>query len=94
MVVTVTGRAVLPRDGVTAVIGECARPGVGAVTAETEGASVVCRASWAVNRVRRWSTGAVRFADPADADRVSRTVTLAAADLNLRCAEPEPDLSW
>ncbi|MCV7172822.1 glycosyltransferase [Mycobacterium manitobense] len=94
MAVTVTGRAVLPRGAVTAVIDECARPGVGAVAVETEGASVVCRASWAVNRVRRWSAGAIRFADPADADRVSRTVTLPAADLDLRCAESEPDLSW
>jgi hypothetical protein len=91
-VVTAEGRPVL--SDLAALVAACAEPGVGAVTAETGGATVTCRSSWAVNRVRRWSTGDVRFADPADASRVSSAITLPADLIGLRCGEPEPDLSW
>lgn len=93
-VVDVTGRAVLPPAAFTDVLNRCAAPGVGAVDVSTVGARVLCRSSWSLHRVRRWSTGTVRFADPADADRISRTETVPGDEVGLRCAEPVPDLSW
>ncbi|MCK0177053.1 MULTISPECIES: glycosyltransferase [Mycobacteriaceae] len=89
--VTTAGRAVLPRSGVAALLQSAA---VGTAQAVTAGAAVTCRATWALNRARRWTTGAVRFADPADADRLGRTVTLDPEPIGLRCGPPEPDLSW
>ncbi|WP_176749579.1 hypothetical protein, partial [Mycolicibacterium grossiae] len=59
-----------------------------------DGAAVVVGASWAAHRARRWSTGAVRFADPADAERLGADVVVPATDVGLVSADPEVDLSW
>ncbi|WP_059088716.1 glycosyltransferase family 2 protein [Mycobacterium sp. GA-2829] len=92
--VTTRGRVDMARAGVASLLRICSGDGVGAVTSSAPGVAVTCRATWAVNRVRRWTTGTVRFSDPADAERVSRTVTLDADAIGLRCGPEEPDLSW
>lgn len=92
--VTASGRAVLSRAGMAALLRSCADPSVGAVTASAPGAAVTCTATWARHRVRRWSTGHVRFADPADAARVGHTVTVDAQAIDLFGGAEEPDLSW
>jgi hypothetical protein len=88
------GRAVLTRAGVARLIAVGAEASVATVGAVAGGAAVTCRATWAVNRARRWSTGAVRFADPADASRLGRTLTLGADEIGLRDGPEQPDLSW
>ncbi|BBY18492.1 glycosyltransferase [Mycolicibacterium litorale] len=92
--ITTQGRAELSRAGVASLLRTCSGEAVGAVTSKAPGVAVTCRATWARNRVRRWTTGTVRFADPADADRVSRAVTVDAESIGLRCGAEEPDLSW
>ncbi|MBO0678595.1 glycosyltransferase [Mycolicibacterium sp. S2-37] len=93
-VVTTAGRVVLTRPGAAALLRACSGAAVGTAQASTAGAAVTCRATWALNRARRWVTGAVRFADPADAGRISRTVSLDPESVELRCGPAEPDLSW
>ncbi|KUI24337.1 hypothetical protein AU196_20825 [Mycobacterium sp. IS-1742] len=93
-VVTTDGRAVLSRAGVASLLRICSEENTGTVTASAPGVAVTCRATWALNRVRRWTTGTVRFADPTDADRVSVTTSVDAGSINLRCGPEEPDLSW
>ncbi|WP_286149220.1 glycosyltransferase [Mycobacterium sp. IS-1496] len=92
--ITTDGRAVLSRAGVATLVRTCSGPGVGAVAASAPGVAVTCQATWARNRVRRWTTGAVRFADPADAAAVSHTVTVDPESIGLRRGAVEPDLSW
>ena len=93
-VVEVTGRAVLPRAAVAEIVTRCAAPEVGTVDVRVPGARVRCRSSWLVHRLHRWSTGAVRFVDPDDAARLSRTETVRGDELGLRCGDAVPDLSW
>ncbi|WP_193045163.1 glycosyltransferase [Mycolicibacterium baixiangningiae] len=93
-VVTTDGPVDLPRAGVTSLLSTCSGESVGAVEASAPGVAVTCRATWARNRARRWTTGAVRFADSADAGRFSRTVTVDPESIELRCGPQEPDLSW
>lgn len=93
-VIDVTGRAVLPAASVSEILTRCAAPGVGTVDVQVPGARVQCRSSWAVNRLRRWSSGEVRLADPADAARLSQTLTVDGPALGLRLSEEVPDLSW
>lgn len=92
--ITTDGRAELSRSGVAALLKVCSGESVGAVTTSAEGVSVTCQSTWALNRARRWSTGAVQFADPADAALVSRTVTVDPQSVDLRRGAREPDLSW
>lgn len=92
--ITTRGRVDLSRTGVTTLLRTGAGEGVGTVTSSAPGVAVTCRATWALNRVRRWTTGAVRFADPAAAVRVGRTVTVDPDALGLRCGPEQPDLSW
>lgn len=92
--ITTDGRAVLSRAGVATLLRTCEDPAVGTVRSDAAAVSVTCRATWALNRVRRWSTGPVRFADPADADRVSLTAHVDPESIDLRCQAAEPDLSW
>jgi hypothetical protein len=84
-VLDVAGRAVLPRDSITGILRRCSTDGVGAVEVSVDGAGVWCRASWSINRARRWAL------DPAC---ISTTVRLDAGEVGLRCGEPAPDLSW
>lgn len=93
-VIDVTGRAVLPATAVDEILARCAAPEVGVVEVSVSGARVRCRSSWSVHRLRRWSSGRVRLADPGDAARLSRTETLGGDHLGLRCGEAVPDLSW
>lgn len=92
--VTTHGRAELSRSGVAELLRTCSGGNVGTVTSSAPGVAVTCRATWALNRVRRWTTGTVRFADPTDADRVSRTVTVEPSSVDLRSGAEQPDLSW
>jgi hypothetical protein len=92
--ITTHGPAELSRAGVGSLLKTCSGESVGAVVASAEGVAVTCRTTWALNRVRRWTSGGVRFADPADADRLSRTVTVDPRSVGLRCGAREPDLSW
>lgn len=93
--VTVRGRAVLSRAAVADLLARAAEPGVARVRVDgPDGAAVVVGASWAAHRARRWSTGAVRFADPADAERLGTDVVVPAADVGLVAADPEVGLSW
>ena len=89
-VVSTTGRPVLPRRAVDRMLGECADPGVGEVTARIGGAEIACRSSWALNRSRRWAAAV-------DPDRLrglyaSRHVN--ADDLELVEGPEEPSLAW
>ncbi|WP_422743132.1 glycosyltransferase family 2 protein [Mycobacterium sp. WMMD1722] len=92
--VTTSGRPVLSRTGTATLLRVCAGDSVGAVTAGAPGTAVTCHATWARNRIRRWTAGPVRFADPADAARVGRTVTVDANEIDLHGGTREPDLSW
>lgn len=92
--VDVTGRAVLPSAAVSAILTRCAAPGVGTVEVAATGTRVLCRSSWSVNRLRRWSAGEVRLVDPDDATRLGQTVLLGGDELGLYCGKAEPDLSW
>ncbi|MDF2823061.1 MAG: hyaD [Mycobacterium sp.] len=93
-IIDVTGRAVLPAAAIDEILTRCAASGVGAVEVSVPGARVLCRSSWSVNRIRRWSTGDVRLADPEDAAQLHRTLTVGGTELGLRCGPVVPDLSW
>jgi GT2 family glycosyltransferase len=84
-VVDVSGRAVLATPALTALLRRCAIPGVGQVSASTDGTEVICRSSWAVNRARRRAV---------TLDQISDAVSLSGAELGLSCGEAVPDLSW
>ncbi|BBY31475.1 glycosyltransferase [Mycolicibacterium sediminis] len=95
MTVALSGRPVLGRDAVARLLTAAAEPEVAEVRVDgPDGATVVCRASWAVNRVRRWTGGAVRFTDPADASRVGDVVAVPAAAVGLTSAAPDATLAW
>lgn len=93
--VTLSGRPVLGRDAVSRLLTAAAEPEVAEVRVDgPDGTAVVCRALWAVNRVRRWTGDGVRLADPADASRVGDFVTVPAAAVGLTSADPDAGLAW
>ena len=93
-VVTVDGRALLPRSGVDHLLGRSGGNGVGAVDARRGDVRVRCVSSWMANRVRRWTTGEVRFHDPAAVEGLGATVHVSGDDVGLTEAERDTDLSW
>ncbi|STZ60140.1 Uncharacterised protein [Mycolicibacterium tokaiense] len=58
---------------------------MGQVSVSTDGAEVICRSSWAVNRARRRTV---------PLNQISDAVSLSGAELGLSCGEAVPDLSW
>ncbi|MEW5809509.1 MAG: glycosyltransferase [Actinomycetota bacterium] len=92
-VVTVAGRAVLSAQGVADLVDACSQPGVAAVHVRGRTSEVVCRATWARNRVRRWSAGPVRLADP-DAAVFGATQHHRGDEFAMTEVSSEPDLAW
>ena len=92
-VVTMTGRPVLPAEGVGELLRRCSQPDVAVVTVRGATSTVTCRASWAANRLRRWSTGAVRLADP-DAAAFGAAERHGGDAFGMTEVDREPDLSW
>jgi hypothetical protein len=92
--ISTSGRPVLPREAVTRLLEQCARPGVGSARVEGDGAAVVVRASWAVNRARRWTGGPVHLTDVADVDRMSETEVLPAEAVGMISVDPDAGLAW
>lgn len=92
--VVATGRPVLPANCFTELLRPCADDGVAAVRVAGTGAGLVVNASWATNRLRRWTRGRIAFADPADGHRLGEVLEVPADSVELRCVEPDVDLSW
>ncbi|MBJ7336945.1 glycosyltransferase [Mycolicibacterium sp.] len=89
-VVSTSGRPVLSRSATSRLIAACAEGGIGQVGSGAGDSEVTCESSWALNRVRRWST-------KVDAQRLrglSRSTRLSAADLGLREGPPDTSLAW
>jgi len=93
-VITVDGRAALPRSSVTEMIARCSETGVGAVETSCGNARVLCQASWALNRARRWSTGDVRVRDADATDLFSTRVDISGDALELDVVDRDENLSW
>jgi hypothetical protein len=90
--ISVTGRPVLPRGSVSELLARCAAPGVAEVhVTGLDGAHITCRASWAVNRLRRWSG---RFATPVDTASLGAVVPVSAAALDATVCDPDVSLAW
>lgn len=94
VVAKVTGRPVLSAAAFTDLLHRCGRPGVREVRASTTGAAIVIRASWAANRLRRWTQGEVRLKRLSDADRLGTVADVPAASVGLTVAPLDVDLSW
>ncbi|MCP9273633.1 glycosyltransferase family 2 protein [Mycolicibacterium arenosum] len=89
-----TGRPALPAKSFTELLRRCGDDGVATVRVAGTGAGLVVCASWATNRLRRWTRGRVVFAKPADAQRIGEVLEVPADSVELRCVEPDVDLSW
>ena len=83
-VVTVTGRPVLPAQGVADLVHACAQPDVAEVRLSGHTAEVVCRASWALHRQARYQHSMTFGA----------TQRFSGAQFGMTESEAEPDLSW
>lgn len=83
-VVTVTGRPVLPAQGVADLVQACGQPGVAEVHVGGDSAAVVCRASWALHRQARWR-------QPMNFGVTQR---FSGAQFGITAGDAEPDLSW
>jgi len=92
-VVTVSGRPVLPPESVGDLLRRCSQPGVAVVTVHGATSTVTCRASWAANRLQRWSTGPVRLVDP-DAAAFGAAEHHDGDAFGMAEVDREPDLSW
>ncbi len=91
--VSVTGRPVLPADGIAELLRRCSAPDVAAVWVHTAGSAVACQASWAVNRFRRWTQGPVRLADP-DAVVFGAVERHFGDEFGMTEVDREADLAW
>jgi GT2 family glycosyltransferase len=92
--VTTVGRPALPAAAFSDLLDRCAQPGVGEVQIPGTSAGLVIEASWAVNRRRRWTQGAVRFSRESDARSLASVVTVLADSVAMTCVDPNVDLSW
>lgn len=93
-VVTLHGRPVLPRDSVAEILARFEAPGVSRVEVRHPDATLVCRASWAAHRARRWSQGPVRFVEDRDRARLGSAVTCDAEDLRMDVVPRDAALAW
>ena len=91
-VLSTRGRPVLPRASVSRLVEACGEPGVGEVAVEDVGVAVACRASWALNRARRWADD--RAVEPGAVDGLYETRRFTAAELDLRHGSPDTSLAW
>jgi hypothetical protein len=93
------GRPVLGEASVNRLVEVCGETGVGEVTVWSDGVGgdgvgVVCRSSWALNRIRRWTTGPEPAAEPARFRGLYGTRRLAADELGLREGPLDTSLAW
>jgi GT2 family glycosyltransferase len=93
-VVSTTGRPMLSAEAFSDLLRRCGRPGVGAVRVVGGDAGLIVESSWAVNRRRRWTSGAEHFAQPSDAARLAVVVDVAADSIGLVDVGPNADVSW
>ena len=92
--VSTRGRPVLDHGAVNRLVGVCGEAGVGEVTVQRGETAVVCRSSWALNRIRRWTTGSVRVADSARIGDLYETRSIGADELGLRESPLTASLAW
>lgn len=92
-IVSVTGRPALSADGVADVVRRCSSTDVASVSVHTGSSTVTCQASWVVNRLRRWTTGPVRLAEP-DAVAFGAVERHPGDAFGMTEVDREPDLSW
>jgi GT2 family glycosyltransferase len=98
-VMSTHGRPVLGEASVNRLVEVCGETGVGEVTVWSDGVGgdgvgVVCRSSWALNRIRRWTTGPEPAAEPARFRGLYGTRRLAADELGLREGPLDTSLAW
>jgi predicted short-subunit dehydrogenase-like oxidoreductase (DUF2520 family) len=91
--VSVTGRPALPASGVAELVRRCSAPDVAAVHVHGATADVACHSSWAVNRLRRWTQGPVRLADPG-AVAFGAVEHCSGEELGMTEVDHEADLAW
>ncbi|KMO76766.1 glycosyltransferase [Mycolicibacterium chlorophenolicum] len=91
--VSVTGRPALPASGVAELVRRCAAPDVAAVHVHGGTSVVACHSSWAVNRLRRWTQGPVRLADPG-AVAFGAVEHCSGEEFGMTEVDREADLAW
>jgi hypothetical protein len=88
------GRPVLGEASVNRLVEVCGGAGVGEVTVSRDGVGVVCRSSWALNRIRRWTTGPEPAAEATRLRGLCDTRWLAADELGLQEGPLDTSLAW
>lgn len=94
VVITLSGRPVLPREDVAEIVTRASSPGVAAVEVRHDAASLHCRASWAAHRAERWSSGTVRFRDDRDRSHIGETYTYRGHEFHMDVVAPDAPLAW
>ncbi|MET0318204.1 MAG: glycosyltransferase [Rhodococcus fascians] len=92
--VSTVGRPALPAPAFSDLLRRCSTQGVGEVRTVGGDAGLVIKASWVLNRRRRWTEGAVQFSCAEDAERLGVVVEVPAATVGLSSLPPDVDLSW
>lgn len=92
--ITLSGRPVLPRDAVADIVTRASAPEVAAVEVRHDGATLLCRASWATHRTQRWSSGTIRFRDDRDRSRVGTSLTYRGHEFDVEVVPREATLAW
>lgn len=94
VVITLTGRPVLPRDAVAEIVTAASAPGVAAVEIHHDEAALLCRASWATHRAQRWSRGPVRFRNDSESSRIGETYVYRGHEFDVDVVSADAPLAW
>ncbi|MFB1298079.1 glycosyltransferase [Mycobacterium sp. pW049] len=94
VLITLSGRPVLSREAVADIVTRASAPGVAAVEVRHDAATLLCRASWAIHRAERWSTGTVRFRDERDRSRLGTSLTYRGHAFDMDVVPRDATVAW